>query len=57
MRYVADEAMKKTIYHDMFRDDIREFVSLSGCNTLDDMISRAHEWGIDVEHIKKRNSA
>ena len=30
-QYVANEEMKKTKYHDMLRDDIREFVSMSSC--------------------------
>ena len=48
--------MKKIKYHDMLRDDIREFVSLSGCKTLNDMIVRSREWEIDLEHLGKRNS-
>ena len=32
-QYVADEEMKKTRYHDVLRDDIREFVSFSACWT------------------------
>lgn len=40
-QYVVDEEMKKVRYHDMMQDDIRKFMSISGCETLNDMISRA----------------
>ena len=33
---------------------IREFVSISGCKTLNDMISRAREWEIDLGNHGKR---
>ena len=46
--------MKKVRNHDMLRDDSREFVSISGCKTLNDMISRACKWKIYLEHIDKR---
>ena len=46
--------MKKVRYYDMPWDDIREFVSMSRCKTLNDMISRAREWEIDFEHLGKR---
>ena len=46
--------MKKVRYHDMPEDDIREFVSISRCKTLNDMISRAQEQEIDLEHLGKR---
>ena len=42
-QYATDDKMKKVRYHDMIGDDIREFVSLSGCETLNDMIARARE--------------
>ena len=41
LQYVAGEEMKKVGYHDMLMDDIREFVSILGCKTLNDMIARA----------------
>ena len=53
-QYVADEDMKKARYHEMLRDDIREFVSRASCKTLEDMISRAREREIDLEQIRKR---
>ena len=40
-QYVTDDEMKQVRYHDMLRDDIRKFVSISECETLNDMISRA----------------
>ena len=45
--------MIKVKYHDMLKDDIREFVSLSGCD-LDDIIARVRERDIDLEHLRKR---
>ena len=41
--YATDKDMKKVRYHDMLRDDIREFVSLLGFKTLNDMIARARK--------------
>ena len=38
----------------MLRDDIREFVSFSAYRTLEDMITRAQEKEIDLEHLEKR---
>ena len=46
--------MKKVRYHEMLRDDIREFLSLSWCETLNNMIDRARERDIDLEHLRKR---
>ena len=42
-QYVADEEMKKAGYHDMLKDEIRQFVSMSSYRTLEDMITRARE--------------
>ena len=53
-QYAADEEMKKVRYHDMLRDDIREFVSFLGCKTLNYMITRSWKQNIDLEHIRKR---
>ena len=53
-QYVMDEEMKKAGDHEMMRSDIREFVSRSTCKTLEDMIARAREREIDLEHIRKR---
>lgn len=55
-QYMADEEMKKMRYHEMFRDVIHEFVSLSGCKKLEDMISRALEVDIYLDHLKKKKS-
>ncbi|XP_052621696.1 uncharacterized protein LOC128127284 [Lactuca sativa] len=54
-QYVADEDIKKVRYPDMLWDDIRKFMSISGCETLNDMISRARERKIDLEHTEKRS--
>ena len=40
-QYASDEEMKKVKYHDMLRDYIREFVSISGSETVNDIVSRA----------------
>ena len=53
-QYVVDEEMKKARYHEVLRDDIREFVNRSSCKTLEDMIFRAREREIDLEQIRKR---
>lgn len=54
-QYVADEEKKKMRYHDIFRDDIREFVRIMGCRTLEDMIDRAWERDIKLELWTKCN--
>lgn len=56
LQYVTDEEMKKARYHDMLRSDIREFVSISSCRTLEDMVARARERELDLEMENKRNS-
>ena len=48
--------MRKTRYYVVMRDDIKEFVSFLGCKTLNDMIEKAREWGIELELREKRNS-
>ena len=48
--------MKKTRYHNIMRADIREFFNFSICQISEDMISRAREWGIDLEHLRKRKT-
>ena len=48
LRYGADDEMKKMRHHDILRDDIWEFMSISRCKTLDDMISRAREQEIEL---------
>ena len=54
MQYAVDKEIKKVRYHDMLRDDIREFMIFSGFKTLNDVISRAREREIDLEHLRKR---
>nr|KAJ0188621.1 hypothetical protein LSAT_V11C900471890 [Lactuca sativa] len=49
--YAANEEMR---YHSMKRDDIREFVSFSGCKTVIEMVEKAHEQEIELELRKKR---
>lgn len=56
LQYMADEEMKKTRYHDMIHDDIRDFISIFACRTLEDMISRDREREIRGSpwHFKER---
>lgn len=49
MQYVAHEEMRKTRYHDMLRNDIREFVNMSSCITLGDMICISQEHEIELQ--------
>ena len=55
-QYVANEEMKKTRYHSMLRDDIHDFLSFSGCKTLNDMVEKAREPEIGLELRRKRKS-
>ena len=55
-QYVADEEMMKSRYHETLRSDISEFVSRYSCKMLEDMIARAREREIDLEHLRKRKS-
>lgn len=48
-QYVTNEEWKKTRYHDMLRDGIGEFVNVSRCKTLEEMIDRAWEREIELE--------
>lgn len=41
--------MKKTRYHEILRDDIRDFVSLLSYNTMDVMIVSARERAIELK--------
>lgn len=52
-QYATNKEKKKTQYHDMLMEDIRDFVSFSACHTLDDMIARAQKREIDLEHLGK----
>lgn len=51
--YAINEEMKKNRYHDILRADIQDFVSFSTCRTLEDMIARAREREINLEHLRK----
>ena len=53
-QYVVYEDTRKMKYYDMLRHDIREFVSFSGCKTLNDMIEKAHELEIELAHRTKQ---
>ena len=52
--HTSDERVKKVRYHDTLRNDIMEFVTVSGCESVNDMISTAREQKTDLEHIRKR---
>ena len=55
-QYVVDKEIKKERYHDMMKDEIREFVSMSSCWTLEEKIAMAREWEIYLETVRKRRS-
>ncbi|XP_052626964.1 uncharacterized protein LOC128133531 [Lactuca sativa] len=44
-----DEDMRRTSYHSVLRDDIREFVSFSGCKILNEMVEKAREREMELE--------
>ena len=48
LQYIVNEEMKMSRYHDMMKDKIREFFSMSTCRTLEDVIAWAHEREIDM---------
>ena len=48
--------MKKTQYHDILKADIHKYVSYSACPTLDDMIAKAREREIEIDHLRKRKA-
>ncbi|XP_052625749.1 uncharacterized protein LOC128132809 [Lactuca sativa] len=53
-KYVVDEEMKKSRYHEMLRSDIRKFVSRSSCKMLENMIAQAKKREIDLDTERKR---
>lgn len=48
--------MKNAKYHDMLKDNIWEFMSMSNCKKLEGMIDLAGEQEIDMETMWKRKS-
>ena len=40
----------------MLRDDIREFVSFTGCKTLNEMVEKAREKEMELEFHTKRKT-
>ena len=54
LQYATDEETRKMRYHSMLRYDICEFVSFSGCKTMDDMVEKAREREIELELQIKR---
>ena len=53
-QYATDEEMRWTQYHDMLRDDIREFVSFIWCKTLNEMVEKARKREMKLETHTKR---
>ena len=53
-QYATDEDMRRKRYHSMLRDDICEFMSFSGCKTLNEMVEKARELEIELEFRTKR---
>lgn len=41
--------MRRTRYHSIPRDDIHEFVSFTGCKTLNEMVEKAHEREMELD--------
>lgn len=54
LKYVINEEMKKTRYNDMLMGDIKEFVSISSCRALKDIIDKAWEQEIELNVWSKR---
>ena len=48
--------MKKMRYHDTLRSNIRQFMSISSCRTLDDLVASARERKTKLETEKNRKS-
>ena len=40
----------------MLRDDICEFVSFTGCKTLNEMVEKAREWEIGLEFLHQEET-
>ena len=55
-QYATDEDMRRTRYHSMLREDIREFVSFTGCKTLNEMVDKAREREMELESRTKRKT-
>ena len=53
-QYATDEDMRRTRYRSMLRDDIREFVSFTGCKTLNEMVEKAREQEMELDFRTKR---
>ena len=45
--------MCRTKYHSKLRDDIQEFVSITGCKTLNNMVEKAQEREMELEFRTK----
>ena len=54
-QYATDEELRHTRYHFMLRDDIQEFVSFTGCKTLNEMVEKAHEREMELDLRTKQN--
>ena len=48
-QYATDEDMRRTRYHSMLRDDVQEFVSFTGCKTLNEMVEKAWEREMELD--------
>ena len=53
-QYATDEDIRHKRYHSMPRDDIREFVSFTGCKTLNEIVEKTHEREMELDHCGKR---
>ena len=53
-QYAEDEDLRRTQYHSMLREDIREFVSFTGCKTLNEMVDKAREREMELDLCTNR---
>ena len=54
--YSTKEDMRRTRYHSMLRDDIREFLSFTGCKTLNEMVKKARKREMELDFHTERKS-
>lgn len=55
-QYATDKDMRRTRYHSMLREGIREFVSFTRCKTLNEMVDKAREREMELESRTKRKT-
>ncbi|XP_023737006.1 uncharacterized protein LOC111884940 [Lactuca sativa] len=53
-QYATDEEMRRTLYHSTLREDIRDFVIFTRCNTLNEMLEKAWEREMELKSRMKQ---